>query len=154
MVISVAVAIGDVTGAVLAEGGRSERVPAVAVDLRHDAAAEREGGEGVVVCEKDDGVDELCQGPAVLLSLQKLLKKISKTFFSLRRSKEHRRHCWRETQTRPTALHRPRETTSALRRYPASHLHMFLGEEPRSVGQDFVELPELLQLSRGFVQAI
>lgn len=74
MVISVAVAIGDVTDRVLAEGGRSERVPAVAVDLRHDAAAEREGGEGVVVCEEDDGVDELCQGPAVLLSLQKLLK--------------------------------------------------------------------------------
>ena len=70
-----AIAIGDVTDAVLAEGGRSEGVAAVAVHLRHDAAAEGEGGEGVVVCEKDDGVDELCQGPAVLLGLQKLLKK-------------------------------------------------------------------------------
>lgn len=79
--IVVAIAVGDVTHAVLAEGGRPERVPAVAVDLRHDAAAEREGGQGVVVCEKDDGVDELGQGPAVLLRLQKLLeKKISKTF--------------------------------------------------------------------------
>lgn len=152
MVISVAIAIGDVTGAVLAEGGRSECVPAVAVDLRHDAAAEREGGEGVVVCEKDDGVDELRQGPAVLLSLQKLLKKISGTFFSLRRSKEHWRQCCRETQTRPTALHHSRKIT--FTRYPASHLHVFLSEEPRSVGQDFVELPELLQLLRGFVQAI
>lgn len=75
MVISVAVAIGDVTDAVLAEGGGSERVAAVAVDLGHDAAAEREGGEGVVVCEEDDGVDELRQRPAVLLRLQKVLKK-------------------------------------------------------------------------------
>lgn len=75
MVIGVAVAIGDVADAVLTEGGRPEGVPAVAVDLGHDAAAEREGGERVVVCEEDDGVDELCQGPAVLLGLQKLLGK-------------------------------------------------------------------------------
>lgn len=39
-------------------------------------------------------------------------------------------------------------------RAPASHLHMFLGEEPRPVGQDFVDLPERLQLPRGFVQAV
>lgn len=51
------VAIGNVTDAVLAEGGRSESVPAVAVDLRRDAAAESEGSEGVVVCEEDHGVD-------------------------------------------------------------------------------------------------
>lgn len=37
---------------------------------------------------------------------------------------------------------------------PASHLDMFLGEEPRSVGQDFVDLPERLQLPRGSVQAV
>jgi len=51
------VAIGNVTDAVLAEGGRSESVPAVAVDLRRDAAAESEWGKGVVVCEEDHGVD-------------------------------------------------------------------------------------------------
>lgn len=42
MVISMAVAIGNVTDAVLAEGGGSESVPTVAVDLGHDAAAEGE----------------------------------------------------------------------------------------------------------------
>lgn len=73
-VISVAVSIGDVTDAVLAEGGGSERVSPVAVDLRRDAAAERERGEGVVVCEEDHGVDELCEGPAVLLCFQKALE--------------------------------------------------------------------------------
>lgn len=81
MVISMAVAIGNVTDAVLAEGGGSESVSTVAVDLGHDAAAEGEWGEGVVVCEEDDGVDELCEGPAVFLCLQKLLKKTKEIFF-------------------------------------------------------------------------
>lgn len=36
----------------------------------------------------------------------------------------------------------------------STHLHVFLGEKPRPVGQDFVELPELLQLLRGFIQAV
>lgn len=75
MVDGVAVAVGDVADAVLAEGGRPERVSAVAVELRRDAAAEREGGEGVVVCEEDDGVDELGQGPAVRFRLQELLRR-------------------------------------------------------------------------------
>ena len=75
MVISVTVAVGNVTDAVLAEGGWSERVSAFAVDLGRDAAAKGEGGEGVVVCEEDHGVDELCEGPAVLLRLQKALEK-------------------------------------------------------------------------------
>lgn len=35
-----------------------------------------------------------------------------------------------------------------------SHLDVFLGEKPWPVGQDFVELSELLQLLRGFVQAV
>lgn len=74
VVISMAVAVGNVTDTVLAEGGGSESVSAVAVDLGHDAAAEGERGEGVVVCEEDDGVDELCKGPAVFLCLQKLLE--------------------------------------------------------------------------------
>lgn len=50
----------------------------VAVDLGRDAAAEREGGEGVVVCEEDDGVDQLRQGPAVLLGFQEALGKQKK----------------------------------------------------------------------------
>lgn len=33
-------------------------------------------------------------------------------------------------------------------------LNVFLGEKPWSVGQDFVEFPELLQLLRGFIQAV
>lgn len=61
VVISVTVAVGDVTDAVLAEGGRSESVSAIAVDLGHDAAAEGEGCEGVVVCEEDHSVNELRQ---------------------------------------------------------------------------------------------
>lgn len=68
------VAVGDVADAVLAEGGRSEGVAAVAVQLRRDAAAERKGSEGVVVCEEDDGVDELSEGPAVRFRLQELLR--------------------------------------------------------------------------------
>lgn len=60
MVISVTIAIGNVTDAVLAERGGSESVSAVAVDLRRDATAEGERGEGVVVCEEHHRVDELC----------------------------------------------------------------------------------------------
>lgn len=75
MVVGVAVAIGDVADAVMAEGGRPERVSAIALELRRDAAAEREGGEGVVVCEEDDDVDELGQGPAVRFRLQELLRR-------------------------------------------------------------------------------
>lgn len=74
MVVGVAVAVGDVADAVMAEGGRPERVSAVTLELRRDAAAEREGGEGVVVCEEDDDVDELGQGPAVRFRLQELLR--------------------------------------------------------------------------------
>ena len=56
MVISMTVAIRNVTHTVLAEGGGSEGVPTVTVNLGRDAAAERERGEGVVVCEEDHGV--------------------------------------------------------------------------------------------------
>lgn len=76
VVNSMTVAVGNVTDAVLAEGGGSESVPAIAVDLGRDAAAKGEGGEGVVVCEEDHGVDQLRKGPAVLLCLQKALEKI------------------------------------------------------------------------------
>lgn len=37
---------------------------------------------------------------------------------------------------------------------PTSHLDVFLGEQPRSVRQDFVELAELLQLLRRLVQTL
>lgn len=74
MMIAVTVSIGYVAHAVLAKGGGSERVSAVTVDLWHDTTAEGERGEGVVVGEQDYSVDELCQGPAVLLSLKEALK--------------------------------------------------------------------------------
>lgn len=73
-VISMAVAISNVTDAVLAEGGGSESMPTVAVNIGRDAAAEGERGEGVVVRQENDSVDELREGPAALLCLQKLLK--------------------------------------------------------------------------------
>lgn len=73
--IVMVIAIGYVAHAVLAKGRGSECVPAIAVDLRCDAAAEGERGEGVVVCEQDHGVDQLCQGPAVFLCLQKALRR-------------------------------------------------------------------------------
>lgn len=57
VVVSMTVAIGDVADAELADGGGSESVSAVTVDLGRDAAAEGERGEGVVVCEEDHGVD-------------------------------------------------------------------------------------------------
>ena len=75
VVNSMTVAIGNVTDAVMAERGGSERVSAIAVDLGRDAATKGERGEGVVVCEEDHGVDELCERPAVLLGLQKALEK-------------------------------------------------------------------------------
>jgi len=75
MKISMTVAIGNVAHTVLAKRGGSECVSTIAVDLRCDAAAEGEGGEGVVVCEQDYSVDQLCQGPAVCLRLQKLLER-------------------------------------------------------------------------------
>lgn len=139
------VAVGDVADAVLAERGGPERVAAVAVDLGHDAAAEGEGGEGVVVCEEDHGVDELRQGPAVLLSLHKLLGiKNNKRDIS-ESATEQRSPTYSNLYARASATFRP---------CPAAHLDVFLGQEPRSVGQDFVELPERLQLPRGFVQAV
>lgn len=51
------VAISDVTNTVVTQGGGSEGVSAVTLNLRHDAAAKCEGGEGVVVCEEDHGMD-------------------------------------------------------------------------------------------------
>lgn len=35
-----------------------------------------------------------------------------------------------------------------------SYLDVFFGEQPRAVGQDLVELPESLQLLRGFLQTV
>lgn len=35
-----------------------------------------------------------------------------------------------------------------------SYLNVFFGEQPRAVGQDLVELPESLQLLRGFLQTV
>lgn len=92
MVISMPVAIGDVTDAVLAEGGGSECVSAVAVDLRRDAAPESERGEGVVVCEEDHGVDQLGEGPAVLLCFQEALEKGKGVIYPIRH----------DTSTKPT----------------------------------------------------
>lgn len=57
MVIQMTVAISDVTNTVVTQGGGSEGVSAVTLNLRHDAAAKCEGGEGVVVCEEDHGMD-------------------------------------------------------------------------------------------------
>lgn len=57
MVISMTVAISNVTHTILAKRWGSERVSTVAVDLRRDAAAKCERGEGVVVCEEDHRVD-------------------------------------------------------------------------------------------------
>lgn len=75
---SMTIAIGNVTDAVLAERGGSKRVSAIAVDLGRDAATKGERGEGVVVCEEDHCVDELCERPAVLVGLQKALEKSKK----------------------------------------------------------------------------
>lgn len=72
--VRMTVAVSNVTHTVLAKGGGSERVSAVTVDLRGDATAEGEGGQGVVVCEEDNSVDHLGQGPAVFLRLQKALQ--------------------------------------------------------------------------------
>lgn len=72
-VIHPVVAICDITQAVVADRRWPEGVTAFAVDLWADSAAKREGSKGVVVCQQNDSVDQLCQGPAVLFCLQKLL---------------------------------------------------------------------------------
>lgn len=84
-----AVAISNVADTVLADRRGSECVSTITMDLRHDAAAECERSKGVVVCEKDDSVDELCEGPAVLLCLQMLLKYTKRTFLSFGHRSQH-----------------------------------------------------------------
>lgn len=162
MVISVTVAVGNVTDAVVAEGRGSKCVSTIAGDLGRDAAAERERGKGVVVRKEDDGVDELCKGPAVLLRLQELLQKHrgeKKKKFNLPSIPNLVHH----SQIPPSSTAVATISISYIRLLyvhlqPSdqtdSHLHVFLGEKPRSVGQDFVEFSELLQLLWGFVQSI
>lgn len=72
-VIHPVVPICHVADAVVADGRRPEGVTPFAVDLRADSTAKGEGSQGVVVCEENHRVDQLCQRPAVLFSLQKLL---------------------------------------------------------------------------------
>jgi len=67
------VAICNIAYAVVTDGRGPEGVTPFAVDLRADSTTEREGSKGVVVCKENHRMDQLCQGPAVLFSLQKLL---------------------------------------------------------------------------------
>lgn len=69
------VTICNVAYAVVADRRGPEGVTAFTVDLRADSTTKREGSKGVVLCKENDCVDQLCQGPAVLFSLQKLLQK-------------------------------------------------------------------------------
>lgn len=67
------VTICYVTYAIVTDRGGPEGVTPFTVDLWADPTAKCEGSKGVVVCKENDCMDQLCQGPAVLFSLQKLL---------------------------------------------------------------------------------
>lgn len=67
------VTICNITHAVVTDGRGPEGVTPFTVDLWADSTAKREGSKGVVMCEENNCMDELCQGPAVLFGLQKLL---------------------------------------------------------------------------------
>lgn len=67
------VTICYITYAIVTDRGGPEGVTPFTVDLWADPTAKCEGSKGVVVCKENNCMDQLCQGPAVLFSLQKLL---------------------------------------------------------------------------------
>lgn len=67
------VTVRNVAYAIVTDGRGPEGVTTFTVDLRADSTTKREGSKGVVLCKENDRVDQFCQGPAVLFSLQKLL---------------------------------------------------------------------------------
>lgn len=67
------VTICYITDAIVTDRGGPEGVTPFTVDLWADPTAKREGSKGVVVCKENNRMDQLCQGPAVLFCLQKLL---------------------------------------------------------------------------------
>lgn len=85
----------------------------------------------MAVSEQDQGLDELCQRPAVLPSLQQGLE-----------GKEQIPEWWSGDFLAPTQ--RPRCPT---------HLYVFLGDEPGAMCQQLVDLIELAQLLRCSVEA-
>lgn len=72
-IIHPVVTICDIADAIVTDGRGPEGVTPFAVDLWTDPTTKGEGSKGMVVCEENNRVDQLCQGPAVLFSLQKLL---------------------------------------------------------------------------------
>lgn len=67
------VAVCNIADAIVTDGRGPEGVTPFTVNLRADSTTKREGSKGVVVSKENDRVDQLCQGPAVLFGLQKLL---------------------------------------------------------------------------------
>lgn len=72
-VIHAMIAIGNVTDAVVTNRRRSEGVATVTMNFRANSTAKREWGKRMIVCEQNHGMDQLRQGPAVLLRFQKAL---------------------------------------------------------------------------------
>ena len=64
------VTVGNVAHTVAAEGRRPESVSSIGVDVRGDPTAKGKGGQRVVMCKQYYGMDQLSQGPAMLLRLQ------------------------------------------------------------------------------------
>lgn len=67
------IAVRDVADAVVTDRRRSEGVATIAMDLRANSTAKREGGKSVIVREQNHSVDQLREGPAVRLSFQEAL---------------------------------------------------------------------------------
>lgn len=72
-IIHPVITICDIADAIVTDGRGPEGVTPFTVNLRADPTTKGEGSKGMVVCEENDCVDQLCQGPAVLFSPQKLL---------------------------------------------------------------------------------
>lgn len=90
----------------------------------------------MAVCEQDQGLDELGQGPAVLARLQQGLERKGKA---------------RLAQLLCPGLPAPRSPGDPPPCPP--HLDVLLGDEPRPMGQQLVDLTEPAQFFRGAVEA-
>lgn len=69
-----AAAVAHVTKADAPQEARLQGVSSIRAEVLLTATAESKAGQGVVVGEEHNGVDQLCQRPALLTDLQQLLR--------------------------------------------------------------------------------
>lgn len=93
------------------------------------------------MCEQDQGLDELSQGPAVLARLEQGLERKGKARLA--------------QLLRPGLPAKPHASPHSHGDPPPCPLHLdvLLGDEPWPMGQQLVDLAELAQFLRGAVEA-